>query len=55
VFQSPAPNLNFFSVQSARYALAEEMARPVRLSVYHDPKHAWNVPAMQRALKTSLA
>lgn len=55
VFQSPAPILNFFSVQSARYAVAEEMAGPVRLSVYYDPKHAWNVPAMQKALKTSLA
>lgn len=55
VFQSPAPILNFFSVQSARYAVAEEMAGPVRLSVYYDPKHAWNVPAMQKAMKTSLA
>lgn len=55
VFQSPAPILNFFSVQSARYAEAVEMAGPVRLSVYYDPKHAWNVPAMQRALKTALA
>lgn len=55
VFQSPAPILNFFSVQSARYAVAEEQAGPVRLSVYYDPKHAWNVPAMQKALKTSLA
>ena len=54
VFQSPAPILNFFSVQSARYAVAEEMAGGVRLSVYHDPKHVWNVPAMQKALKTSL-
>lgn len=55
VFQSPAPILNFFSVQSARYAVAEEMAGPVRLSVYYDPKHDWNVPAMQKAMKTSLA
>lgn len=55
VFRSPAPILNFFSVQSARYAVAEEQVGPVLLSVYHDPRHAWNVPAMQRALKTSLA
>jgi hypothetical protein len=55
VFESPAPILNFFSVQSARYAVAEERAGPVLLSVYHDPRHAWNVPAMQKALKTSLA
>lgn len=55
VFQSPAPILNFFSVQSARYAVAEQQDGPVLLSVYYDPKHAWNVPAMQKALKTALA
>jgi hypothetical protein len=55
VFQSPAPILNFFSVQSARYAVAEEQAGDVLLSVYHDPRHAWNVPAMLKAMKTSLA
>ncbi|WP_301749921.1 M1 family aminopeptidase [uncultured Erythrobacter sp.] len=54
VFQSPAPILNFFSVQSARYAVAEQQAGPVLLSVYHDPKHAWNVPAMLTAMQTSL-
>jgi hypothetical protein len=54
VFQSPAPILNFFSVQSARYAVAEQQDGPVLLSVYYDPKHAWNVPAMQKALKTAL-
>ncbi len=54
VFQSPAPILNFFSVQSARYAVAEERAGDVLLSVYHDPRHAWNVPAMLKAMKTSL-
>ena len=54
VFQSPSPILNFFSVQSARYAVAEQQAGPVLLSVYHDPKHAWNVPAMLKAMQTSL-
>lgn len=54
VFQSPAPILNFFSVQSARYVVAEEQVGPVRLSVYHDAKHAWNVPGMLKAMKTSL-
>ncbi len=55
VFQSTAPILNFFSVQSARYAVAEKQAGPVRLSVFYDPKHAWNVPAMLKAMDTSLA
>jgi len=54
VFESPAPILNFFSVQSARYAVAEDRAGDVRLSVYHDPKHAWNVLGMLKAMKTSL-
>ncbi len=54
VFASPAPILNFFSVQSARYAVAEDRFGDVRLSVYHDPRHEWNVPAMLKAMKTSL-
>jgi aminopeptidase N len=55
VFQSPAPILNFFSVQSARYAEARDRAGKVALSVYHDPRHAWNVPGMLKAMKASLA
>lgn len=54
VFQSPAPILNFFSVQSARYAVAEDRFGDVALSVYHDPRHAWNVPGMLRAMKAAL-
>ncbi|MFM7349613.1 MAG: M1 family aminopeptidase, partial [Erythrobacter sp.] len=54
VFQSPAPILDFFSVQSARYAVTEKQAGPILLSVYHDPRHAWNVPAMLKAMETSL-
>ena len=53
-FQSPAPILDFLSVQSARYAVAETQAGPVRLSVYHDPRHAANVPAMLKAMDTAL-
>ncbi|WP_027442695.1 ABC transporter permease/M1 family aminopeptidase [Erythrobacter cryptus] len=55
VFQSPAPILNFFSVQSARYAEARDRAGKVALSVYHDPRHVWNVPGMLKAMKASLA
>lgn len=54
VFESPAPILNFFSVQSARYAEAKDSFGDVQLSVYHDPRHAWNVPAMLKAMKASL-
>jgi hypothetical protein len=55
VFESPAPILNFFSVQSARYAVSEDRLGDIRLEVYHDPRHAWNVPGMLKAMKTSLA
>lgn len=55
VFESPAPILNFFSVQSARYAVAEDRVGDVDLAIYHDPRHAWNVPAMLKAMKASLA
>ncbi|MFO6445916.1 M1 family aminopeptidase [Erythrobacter sp. NE805] len=54
VFQSPAPILDFFSVQSARYAVAEAKAGQVQLAVYHDPRHAWNVPAMLKAMQNAL-
>lgn len=54
LFESPAPILNFFSVQSARYAVAEDQFGDVKLSVYHDPRHAWNVPGMLKAMKVSL-
>ncbi|MEE4316839.1 MAG: M1 family aminopeptidase [Erythrobacter sp.] len=54
VFESPAPMLNFFSVQSARYAVGEDRFGDVQLAVYHDPRHDWNVPAMLKAMKTSL-
>jgi len=54
VFESPAPILNFFSIQSARYEVAEDMFEGVQLAVYHDPRHAWNVPGMLTAMKASL-
>ena len=55
VFASPAPILNFFSVQSARYAEAKDKFGDVQLSVFYDPRHDWNVPAMLKTMKTSLA
>jgi hypothetical protein len=50
----PAPILAFFSIQSARYALKSEMADGVKLSVYYDAKHSYNVDRMLAAMKTSL-
>uniref|UniRef100_UPI0023DF41DF M1 family aminopeptidase n=1 Tax=Sphingomonas sp. dw_22 TaxID=2721175 RepID=UPI0023DF41DF len=53
-FVSPAPILAFFSIQSARYVEKSELADGVRLSVFYDPKHAYNVDRMLAAMKASL-
>jgi hypothetical protein len=53
-FVSEAPILSFFSIQSARYKLTERDHKGVKLSIYHDPRHAWNVPKMLNALATGL-
>lgn len=53
-FVSPAPILAFFSVQSAAYAEKSRDADGVKLTVFYDPKHAFNVERMLAAMKTSL-
>lgn len=53
-FVSSAPIHNFLSIQSARYKLTERTHDGVKLSVYHDPRHEWNVPAMLNALEAGL-
>jgi len=53
-FVTDAPVLNFFSVQSARYAIKREVYKGVELAIYYDPQHPWNVDRMIKALKTGL-
>lgn len=53
-FVSPAPILNFFSIQSARYAVGSGIHNGLKLSVYYHPGHDWNVPKMLRAMGTAL-
>jgi aminopeptidase N len=53
-FVTTAPILAFFSVQSAAYAEKSMDADGVRLTVFHDPKHAYNVDRMLNAMKLSL-
>jgi len=53
-FVTEAPILQFFSINSARYAVRTERYKGVDFSVYYDPQHAWNVERMLRALKASL-
>ena len=53
-FVTEAPILDFFSIQSARYAVRTQRYKGVDLSVYYDPQHAMNVDRMLRALRASL-
>lgn len=53
-FVSPAPILAFFSVQSAHYAERSIDADGVKLTVFYDGKHSFNVDRMLAAMKTSL-
>jgi aminopeptidase N/ABC-type transport system involved in multi-copper enzyme maturation permease subunit len=53
-FRTDAPVLNFFSVQSARYAIKREVYKGVELAIYYDPHHPWNVDRMIRSLRTGL-
>ena len=53
-FVSPAPILNFFSIQSADYKVATRDHNGVKLSVYYHPGHDWNVPKMLNAMGAAL-
>ncbi|HKT50080.1 MAG TPA: M1 family aminopeptidase [Candidatus Angelobacter sp.] len=46
--------LNFYSFLSARYAVDREDWNGLKLEVYYDPQHPWNVPRMMNSLKKSL-
>lgn len=59
VTRTEAPIHNFFSLQSARYAVGNATwigkdGKPVALSVYYHPDHALNVQRMLDAMKASL-
>ena len=54
-FVSPAPILNFFSIQSADYrGRAARDHNGIELSVYYQRGHDWNVPKMLNAMGASL-
>ncbi|MEO8175252.1 MAG: M1 family aminopeptidase [Sphingomicrobium sp.] len=53
-FVSTAPILNFFSIQSADYRLAQRMHNGILLSVYYHRGHDWNVPKMLNAMGAAL-
>jgi ABC-type transport system involved in multi-copper enzyme maturation permease subunit len=49
------PMLNFFAYLSARYATKSVDANGVKVTVYYNPAHAWNVDRMLESAKDSLA
>jgi len=53
-YRTDAPIQHFFSIQSARYAVARDRWRDVDLAVYYHPPHGSNVQTMLAAMKTSL-
>ncbi len=53
-FLSPAPILNFFSIQSAEYKVATRMNHGIKLSVYYHAGHDWNVRKMLNAMGSAL-
>jgi ABC-2 type transport system permease protein len=53
-FKPDAPLMHFFSIQSARYAVARDKLGDIELAVYHHPGHDANVKRMLEAMKVSL-
>lgn len=53
-FVTEAPILHFFSVQSARFELAQKTHAGVSLEVYHHPSHGQHAPRMLTALERGL-
>ncbi len=53
-FVAAAPILGFFSVQSAAYAEKSADANGVKLTVFYDAKHPFNVDRMLAAMRSSL-
>jgi ABC-2 type transport system permease protein len=48
------PSLGFCSFMSARYEVAREDWNGIKLEVYYDRDHPWNVPRMMKSLEKSL-
>ncbi|MGA9581720.1 MAG: M1 family aminopeptidase, partial [Allosphingosinicella sp.] len=53
-FVSDAPMKNFFSIQSARYAVRKLNHGGIEYSIYHLPGHHWNVDRMMTAMRASI-
>jgi aminopeptidase N len=53
-FVTDSPILDFFSAQSARYAVASTPYKGVDISVYYDPQHPWNISRIQNVMRAGL-
>jgi len=53
-FVSGKPILNFYSIQSAAYAVKRTRHAGINLEVYYHPAHYWNVDRMMTAMAQSL-
>jgi aminopeptidase N len=53
-FLSPAPILDFFSIQSSDYKVATRFHNGLKLSVFYHPGHDWNVGKMLNAMGLAL-
>jgi ABC-2 type transport system permease protein len=53
-FVTDSPIMDFFSVQSARYAVDTQAYKGVQISVYYDPQHPWNVARIESAMRAGL-
>ena len=53
-FVTESPILDFFSAQSARYAVATQDYKGVQITVYYDPQHPWNVARIENAMRAGL-
>jgi aminopeptidase N len=47
-------SLNFYSFISARYEVAREEWNGVKIEVYYNKEHIWNVPKMLKSIRKSL-
>ncbi len=53
-YQLDHPSMNFYSFMSANYQVAREDWNGIKLEVYYDKQHPWNVPRMMNSIKKSL-
>jgi hypothetical protein len=54
-YKMESPTILRISLSSARYQVARDTWNGVAVEVYHDAKHAWNVPTMLQTSKDALA